>query len=90
MNVDTGTTLIRNAKFLKHVPSKNVGNDINVDTRAKTEEYNDSSTKTSDVFKSTELPGRIVEQASQSKQVITTRSRRVLKSKRGCDNFVYY
>ena len=30
VNVDTGTTLIRSAKFLKYGPSKHIGDDIDV------------------------------------------------------------
>ena len=42
-NVDTGTTLIRSAKFLKYGPSKHIGDDIDVDTSAKTDESDGSS-----------------------------------------------
>ena len=37
-NVDTGTTLIRSAKILKHGPCKHIGNDIDVDSSARTDE----------------------------------------------------
>lgn len=85
VNVDTGTTSTRNAKFLKHAPSKHISNDIDVDTSVKSKESNDPSAKTI-----TELSSKVVEQNSQSDQVITTRSGRVVKSTRDCDNFVYY
>ena len=42
-NVDTGTTLIRSAKFLKYGLSKHIGDDIDVDTSAKTDESDGSS-----------------------------------------------
>ena len=38
VHVDTGTTLRRGAKFLKHASSQHIGNDIDVDMSAKTEE----------------------------------------------------
>ena len=38
VHVDTGTTLRRDAKFLKHASSQHIGNDIDVDISAKTEE----------------------------------------------------
>ena len=47
VSVETGTTLIRNAKFLKYAPSNHTGNDIHVDISAKTEESNDSRQKLS-------------------------------------------
>ena len=49
VNVYTGTTLIRSAKFLKHGPSKHIGDDIDVDTSAKTDESDGSSATLSKV-----------------------------------------
>ena len=48
-NVDTGTTLIRSAKFLKHGPCKHIGNDIDVDSSARTDESDGSSATLSKV-----------------------------------------
>ena len=45
----TGTTLIRSVKFLKHGPSKHIGDDIDVDTSAKTDESDGSSAMLSKV-----------------------------------------
>ena len=53
VNVDTGTTLRRDAKFLKHASSQHIGNDIDVDISAKTEESIDHSVKRNDPIKST-------------------------------------
>ena len=53
VNVDTGTTLRRDAKFLKHASSLQIGNDIDVDISAKTEESIDHSVKRNDPIKST-------------------------------------
>ena len=36
VNVDTGTTLRRDVKFLKHASSQHIGNDIDVDISAET------------------------------------------------------
>ena len=38
----------------------------------------------------TETSNKVVEQASQSGQVITIRSERVVQLTRDCDHFVYY
>ena len=53
VNVDTGTTLGRDAKFLKHASSQHIGNDIDVDISAKTEESIDHSVKRNDPIKIT-------------------------------------
>ena len=51
VNVDTGTTLVRNAKYLKHAPSKSIDDDGEVEISTNQKESNnssDSSAKVSD------------------------------------------
>ena len=52
VHVDTGTTLRRDAKFLKHASSQHIDNDIDVDICAN-EESIDHSLKRNDPIKST-------------------------------------
>ena len=91
--MDTGTTLVRNAKYLKHAPSESIDDDGEVEISTNYKESNNSSNcsaKVSDACDDAELSGHVDEQASQDEQVITTRSGRVVKSTKDCDNFVYY
>ena len=83
VNVDAGTNLVRNAKYLKHAPSKSIDDDSEVEISTNCKESNnssDSSAKVSDACDNTEPSGHVDEQASQNEQVITTRSGRVVKS----------
>ena len=93
VNVDTGTTLARKAKYLKHTPSESIDDNREVEISTNYKESNNSSdfsAKVSDACDNTEPSGHVDEQASQNEQVITTRSGRVVKSTKDCDNFVYY
>ena len=93
VNVDMGTTLVPNAKYLKHAPSESPDDDGEVEISTNYKESNNSSdlsAKVSDACDNTEPPGHVDEQASQNEQVITTRSGRVVKSTKDCGNFVYY
>ena len=77
VNVDTGTTLVRNAKYLKHAPSESIDDDGEVEISTNYKESNNSSNcsaKVSDDYDDAELSGHVDEQASQNEQVITTRS----------------
>ena len=58
VHVDTGTTLRRGAKFLKHASSQHIGNDIDVDMSAKTEE---SIQWKKDPFKSSKLSSKVLQ-----------------------------
>ena len=58
VHVDTGTTLRRDAKFLKHASSQHIGNDIDVDMSAKTEE---SIQWKKDPFKSSKLSSKVLQ-----------------------------
>ena len=83
--------MVRNAKYLKHAPIESIDDDGEVEISNK--EFNnssDSSAKDSDACDDTEPSGHVDEQASQNEQAITTRSGRVVKSTKDCDNFVYY
>ena len=61
VHVDTGTTLRRDAKFLKHASSQHIGNDIDVDISAKTVKSIDYSVKRNDPFKSTKPFSKVVQ-----------------------------
>ena len=77
VNVDTGTTLVRNAKYLKHAPSESIDDDGEVEISTNYKESNNSSdpsAKVSDVYDDAKPSGHVDEQASQNEQVITTRS----------------
>ena len=77
VNVDTGTTLVRNAKHLKHAPSESIDDDGEVKISTNYKESNNSSdfsAKASDACDNTAPSGHVDEQASQNEQVITTRS----------------
>ena len=92
VNVDTGTTLVRNAKYLKHAPSESIDDDGEVKISTNYKESNNSSdfsSKASDACDNTKPSGHVDEQASQNEQVITTTSGRVVKSTKDCDNFVH-
>ena len=92
VNVNTGTTLVRNAKYLRHAPSESV-TDHTEDFGTETIESNDSSepgATVSDACENTQPSGHLVEQATQNEEVVTTRSGRVVKSTKDYDNFVYY
>ena len=83
VNVDAGTNLARNAKCLKHAPSKTRDDDSEVEISTNCKESNnfsDSRAKVSDACDNTEPSGHVDEQDSQNEQVITTRSGRVVKS----------
>ena len=76
VNVDTGTTLVRNAKYLKHAPSETIDDDSEVEISTNYKESNNSSdfsAKVSDACDNTEPSGHVDEQASQNEQVITIR-----------------
>ena len=93
VNVDTGTTLVRNAKYLKHAPSETIDDDSEVEISTNYKESNNSSdfsAKASDACDNTEPSGHVDEQASQNEQVITIRWGRVVKSTNDCDIFVHY
>ena len=92
VNVDTGATLIRNAKYLKHVP---ISSSEIVEELENSNEALGSSDKgmtNPDACKSNEPAGHCDEQASQNNEsnVVTTRSGRVVKSTRDNENFIYY
>ena len=90
VNVDSGTTLVRNAKHLKHAPSESIDDDGEVKVSTNYKESNNSSdfsAKASDPCDNTKPSGHVDEQAFKNEQVITTRSRRVVKSTKDCDNF---
>ena len=96
INVDMGATLVCSAKYLKHASSKSIDNDSKEEMSTNHKESNnkklyrnDSSAKVSDVCDHTEPSGCVDEQASQNERVIT-RSGRVVKSTKHCDNFVHY
>ena len=77
INGDTGTTLVRNAKYLKHAPSESIDDDGEVKISTNYKESNNSSdfsSKASDACDNTKPSGHVDEQASQNEQVITTRS----------------
>ena len=87
VNVDTGTTPVHNAKYLKHAPSEHGLTDHTeqVDIEAK-ESYGPSESGCNN----TEPSGHVDKQATQNDEVVTTRSRRVVKSTKDCENFAYY
>ena len=77
VNVDTGTTLGRHAKYLKHPPSKSIGDVSEVQISANCKKSNNSSdfsAKVSDACDNTEPSGRVDKQVSQNQRVIATRS----------------
>ena len=93
INGDTGTTFVRNAKYLKHSPTESIDDDGEVKISTNYKESNNSSdfsSKASDACDNTEPSGHVDEQTSQNEQVITTRSGRVVKLTKDCDNSVYY
>ena len=72
--MDTGTTLVRNAKYLKHAPSKSIDDDGEIEISTNYKESNNSSdfsAKASDDCDNTEPSVHVDEQASQDEQVIT-------------------
>ena len=82
--------MVRNAKYLNHAPSKSIDGDSEVEISTNNKEFNnssDSSAKASDACDDTEPSGHVDE---QNEKVITTRSGRVVKSTKDCNNFVHY
>ena len=71
VNVDTGTTLRLDAKFLKHASSQHIGNDIDVDISAKTEESIDHSVKRNDPIKITKPSSKDPEYFSDQKVFVS-------------------
>lgn len=74
------TTLVHNAKYLKHAPSKRIDSDSKVEISTNNKESNNSSNsnaKVSDACDNTEPFGHLDQ---QNEQVITTRSGQVVKS----------
>ena len=93
VNMDMGTTLVRNAKYLTHALSESIDDDGEVEISTNYKEANNSSdfsAKVSDACDNTETSGHVDKQASQNEQVITSRSGRVVKSTKDRDNFAYY
>ena len=101
VDVATGNTLIRNAKYFKHVPipeevidsnaSKSISKDDLIDGSDPTS--NDSSEfsqNDSDACTKGEPTSPSVTQATQNESSVTTRSGRVVKSTQDHNNFVYY
>ena len=66
-DAETSTTLRSVAKFLKHATSQHIDNDADVDTSAKTKEFNDYSVKRTDPFK---VPSPLVRLNSKPPRVI--------------------
>ena len=92
VNVSNGTTLVRNAKYLKHAPVSEVVTDSSnstdvVDPQANAMESSESQTRNSDACKESD---RSDDQATQNNSGVTTRSGRVVKSTKDLDNFVYF
>ena len=93
VNVDTGTTLVRNAKYLKRVPSEYVTDHVEQEGGTETKESNastESGATAFDACDNTKPSGHVDKQATQKEDVVTTRSGRVVKSTKDHDNFVYY
>ena len=93
VNVATGATLVRNAKYLKHVPTSVYVDDCSGQGNSETKESKDSSESgvtDSDACDNIEPSGHVDEQADQNEGVVTTRSGRVVKSTKDCDNFIYF
>ena len=93
VNVDTGTTLVRNAKYLKHAPSEYVTDLVEQEVGTETKESKDSTESgatASDACDNTKPSGHVDKQATQKEDVVTTKSGRVVKSTKDHDNFVYY
>lgn len=92
VNVSNGTTLVRDAKYLKHAPISEVVTDSSdstevVDPQGNAMESGESQTKNSDACKESD---RSDDQATQNNSGVTTRSGRVVKSTKDSDNFVYF
>ena len=92
VNVTTGATLVRNAKYLKRAPACEVVTDSNgTEQNVGVDESKDPNN--SEACANSEPTVHVEEQATQNGQsegIITTRSGRVVKSTKDCDNFVYY
>ena len=68
VNVDTGTTLVRNAKYLKHAPSESIDDDGEVEISTnykKSNNSSDPSAKVSDACDDAKPSGHVDGQASQ-------------------------
>lgn len=97
VNAATGTTLIRNAKYLKHVPASEEviesSKDEPSDNPDSTSSLDSSATSqnSSDACSQSEHTSPSVTQATQNENIVTnTRSGRTVKSTKDNDNFVYY
>lgn len=99
VNVTTSTTLIRNAKYLKHAPISEEVIDVSASEHSEKNVSSDTCNSTSndltkvnqnasDVCVKGEPTG--VTQATQNETSATTRSGHVVKSTQDHDNFVYY
>ena len=93
VNASNGTTLVRNAKYLKHAPANEVVTHNNestelVELQAKVGESSDPKSTNSDACMESDHSD---DQAAQNAQhSVTTRSGRVVKSTKDLDNFVYF
>jgi len=92
VNVTTGATLVRNAKYLKRAPASEPITDCN-DTEQNVGVEDPKVPNNSDACANSEPSVRVEEQATQDDQsegTVSTRSGCVVKSTKECDNFVYY
>ena len=93
VNVTTGATLVRNAKYLKCAPACEVITDSN-DTEQSVRVEDPKDPNNSEACADNEpLQVHVEEQATQNAQtegVVTTRSGCGVKSTKDCDNFVSY
>lgn len=92
VNVSNGTTLVRNAKYLKHAPTSEVVTDSSesidmVDPQTSAMESSESQTKNVDACLESDHSDN---NAVQNDSSVTTRSGRVVKSTKDLDNFVYF
>ena len=92
VNVTTGATLVRNAKYLKRAPACKVVTESN-DTEQNVGVEESKDLNNSDACANSEPSVHVEEQATQNghgEGITTTRSGRVVKSTNDCDNFVCY
>ncbi|XP_022801342.1 uncharacterized protein K02A2.6-like [Stylophora pistillata] len=92
VNVSNVTTLVRNAKYLKHAPTSEVVTDSSestdmVDPQTSAMESSESQTKNADACLESDHSDN---NAVQNDSSVTTRSGRVVKSTKDLENFVYF
>ena len=94
VNVATGTTLIRNRKYLKHAPINEEFIDASKDESDSSDstsvDFSQTGQNNSDACNESEPCNLSVTQAAQNESNVTTRSGRTVKSTKDHDNFVSF